>query len=87
MRMEKNGGNDAMRARVICPFYHRHAKQKRAIVCEGLMPETETAMIFDSREQMERYSQKRCETYAYDRCLMARCIRLKIEIQEKKAGG
>ena len=83
--MANDGGNDTLRGRVICPYYERHTSQKRAIVCEGLVQGMETAMLFDCRADMEKYSQKYCETFRYSRCPLARGLALKYIDQEQRA--
>lgn len=84
--MANDGGNDTLRGRVICPYYERHTSQKRAIVCEGLAAGMETAMLFDCRADMEKYSAKFCETFRYNRCPLARGLAMKYTDQEERAG-
>lgn len=79
-----DGGNLPIKARIICPFYLRHTNERRVIVCEGMAPGLQSAMLFRSRRDMERYSEKYCETYHYNRCPMARAVALKIEQQENE---
>lgn len=84
--MSSDGGNDTLRGRVICPYYQHHSAQKRAIVCEGLSLGMETAMVFNTRAEMERYSARFCETFRYGSCPLARGLALKHVEQEQKAG-
>lgn len=75
-----------IKARIICPFYKRHTDNRRTIVCEGVAEgRVETAMVFTSRELMERYSGKYCETFRYNRCPLARAINLKIDMMDEAA--
>lgn len=84
--MRPDGGNVPIKARVICPYFQRHTDGRNTIVCEGVARGVETAMVFRGREQMERYSEKYCETYKYGHCPLARAVSLKIELQNEKAG-
>ena len=84
--MRPDGGNVPIKARIICPYYLRHTNERRAIVCEGLAPGAESAMVFRGRVAMERYSEKYCETFKYGHCPLARAMSLKIELMDQKAG-
>lgn len=84
--MGGDGGNDTLRGRVICPYYKHHTGQKRAIVCEGLSSGMQTAMLFNARADMEKYSSRYCETFSYSRCPLARGLALKHVDMENKAG-
>jgi len=80
----KDGGNVPQKARMICPFFVRFTLERRAIVCEGMTKGVQTATMFHRREDMERYSEKYCETFGYGRCPVARGVALKTAEEEKK---
>lgn len=84
--MARDGGNETLRGRVICPFFERHAEQKRAIICEGLTTSCESSMMFESKLEMIKHSEKYCETYHYGCCPMAMAIARKHVEQDIKAG-
>lgn len=60
------------KARIICPYFKRLSKEGRVIVCEGFEKNTEIAVLFRTKKDMEIYSEKTCETYRYGRCCVAR---------------
>lgn len=69
-----DGGNIPQAARMICPYFLRLTKERRAIVCEGAVRGSVIAMTFRTRMDMERYSEKVCETYRYNHCPIARML-------------
>lgn len=81
-----DGGNLPIKARIICPYYLRHTSERRAIVCEGMVPGLDSAMLFRRRSDMEKFSEKYCETFHYNRCPIARAVADKLARMDEKAG-
>lgn len=79
-----DGGNIPQKARIICPFFLRFTKERRVIVCEGMVSGLQSAMLFKRHEDMEKFAGKYCETYHYNRCPLARAVALKLEQQDKR---
>ena len=69
-----DGGNIPQVARIVCPYFVRLTNERRAIVCEGTANGTKTAVMFKTRRDMELYSEKMCETYRFNRCMVARML-------------
>lgn len=74
-----DGGNLPIKARVICPYFLRFTMERRAIVCEGMVAGVQSATVFRRRDEMEKYSERYCETYKYNRCPVARACALKYQ--------
>lgn len=72
-----DGGNLPQRARMICPYFDTFTLERRAIVCESAAKGTKMALMFRNREDMEKYSERYCETYKYNRCPYAQMLNLK----------
>jgi len=70
--MGRQCGNDARKARVICPFYRRFGQDGRTIVCDGLIERNEICMHFQTREDFDTYLEYACNQYSYAlRCPIA----------------
>lgn len=72
-----DGGNLPIKARVICPYFLRFTMERRAIVCEGMVQGVQSATLFRRREDLEKYCEKFCETFRYNRCPVAKTVGLK----------
>lgn len=82
--MKPDGGNVPQRARMICPYFDTFTMERRAIVCESGIKGTKIALMFRTREDMERYSERNCETYRYNRCPYANMLGLKYAQMDEK---
>lgn len=78
-------GNIPQVARIICPYFKMLSNDRRTIVCEGLTPGASSAMVFRTRAEQEKYSEKNCERYSYGHCPLARAVQLKLADEEEKA--
>ena len=75
-------------ARIICPYFLRFSRDDNprspaggtAIICEGLVPGSETASCFHGRAMLSRWVCGVCESHGYGReCPLARAVGGKYE--------
>lgn len=71
--------NDSRLKKVICPFFRHFEKDGRGIVCEGVVSGTEQAMLFREGRQMQRWMERRCNTFEYGGCPQAMGVTDKID--------
>lgn len=70
--VEKQCGNDARKAKIICPFYHRFTQDGRTIVCEGMDDDKELCLKFRRKEDLNEHLESVCNRYDYaKRCPIA----------------
>ena len=66
--------NDAISARIICPYYRRIARGKSslcAVVCDGLCGGSEIMNLFRTRREMWAWIYGNCATHSYGQCPVA----------------
>lgn len=75
----KHCGNEACKARIICPYFQRFTGDGRMIVCEGIIERAETCTAFRHRAELEQHLRLYCNTYGYGDCPVARTIAHRLE--------
>ncbi len=72
----------------ICPFFRYESNNM--IGCEGMMPRSRLRNYFANPEDKEKYMERVCCTYEYDRrCLIAAALSAKYKksCKDEKSGG
>ena len=67
--------NISHNANILCPYFLRLAHSGKAIICEGLVPKSETTNAFRKRDDLESWVTVVCEHCDYTkRCLVAAAL-------------